>query len=371
MIKWSDGFLDAMRQAGDPPADDLIATLFRDSGQASVRSLLESLVRNDQPPPEQLPPAVKDYFDQSIPVIDLPPAQVEAGQRVFVKYGPEVMLLLCFYSLPASYAARKGVQVLHRTGYLNHRPNRRLFETAQMLIDVLSVGGLDRTGVGLRSAQKVRLLHATVRHLILHDTQNPWPAEFGLPINQEDLAGTLMVFTHLILSGLDRMGLAVTEDEKQGYLSTWNIVARVMGIREELIPANVTESKILCERIQERQVEVCPEGIAMNDALLHLMEQKFPEGRSRRWPAALMRHYLPTHVADGFNLPRHHTLEFRLRTREVLTRFFFPMLERFDQRRWRNFLMHMIQQVVFSELDNKRTAFRIPTHLTELWKGRN
>jgi hypothetical protein len=236
-----------------------------------------------------------------------------------------------------------------------------------MVIDVLSVGGLDTTGMGLRSAQKVRLLHAAVRYLILHDTQNPWNPEFGLPINQEDLAGTLMVFTDLILSGLERMGLAVTDDEKQGYLSTWNVIARVMGVQQELIPANMAESKFLCQRIQARQIEICQEGIDMNDALLHAMEQKFP-GRSRRWPAALMRHYLPPHVADGFKLPKYPTLELRLRFREVVTRLFFPILERFDQRWWRNFLMNIVEKTVFSEMDNKRTPFRIPTHLNELWK---
>jgi hypothetical protein len=127
----------------------------------------------------------------------------------------------------------------------------------------------------------------------------------------------------------------------------------------------------LCKRIQERQIDVCEEGIAMNDALLHLMEDKFPEGRSRRWPAALMRHYLPPKVADGFNLPKYPTLELRLRIREVLTRAFFPMLERFDQRPWRNFLMRLVENLIFSELGNKRTPFRIPAHLNELWAPSN
>jgi hypothetical protein len=34
-------------------------------------------------------------------------------------------------TLPAAYAARKGVQVIHRTGYLAKRPVRRAFETAR------------------------------------------------------------------------------------------------------------------------------------------------------------------------------------------------------------------------------------------------
>src|SRR6187549_451702 len=128
-------------------------------------------------------------------------------------------MLLCCYSLPSSYAARKGVQVLHRTAYLAKRPNRRLFETAQFIVDVLSPGGLGPLGHGQRTAQKVRLMHAAIRHLILHDPNTRWPADdLGVPINQEDLLGTLMTFTWLILDGLSRLGVRLTPQEQQAYL---------------------------------------------------------------------------------------------------------------------------------------------------------
>jgi hypothetical protein len=146
------------------------------------------------------------------------------------------------------------------------------------------------------------LIHAAIRHLILNDPEKKWPGEFGLPINQEDLAGTLMVFSWIILDGLDRLGVQLTAQQKQGYLEIWRVLGRLMGVREELIPSDVPMARDLCNRIQDRQVEICPEGKAMAQALLHLMEQRIPPGPWRSWPTSLMRHFLPPAVADGFEI---------------------------------------------------------------------
>lgn len=366
--RWSEAYLDQMRTVGDPPADEVVAELFSSRGFGEARELLATLISNSQSVPADLPAGLKAYLEATAQVAVLDSQATHAGQLVFAKYGPEILLLLAFYSLPASYAARKGVQVLYRTGYLNHRPNRRVFETAQMVIDVFTPGGLDPLGRGIRTAQKVRLLHATVRFLLRHDPQDPWPAELDMPINQEDLAGTLMVFVHLVIEGLIRMGLDVTAQEQQAYLDTWSVIARVMGVRDELIPTDPHGAALLCMRIQQRQIEICPEGKAMVDALLETMSRNFPPGHSRRWPAALMRHFLPEEVADGFGLPSYPAMEFRLNLRATFTRWTFPVLERLDQRPWRKFLMRVVESVILHELNEHHPDFKLPTSLHASWR---
>src|SRR5436190_800161 len=82
--------------------------------------------------------------------------------------------------------AAKAVKVLHMTARLETDAQRRVIETAQLLVDVMASGGLSPSGAGKRSAQKVRLLHAAVRYLIGKSGQ--WDPALGVPINQEDLA---------------------------------------------------------------------------------------------------------------------------------------------------------------------------------------
>ena len=96
------------------------------------------------------------------------------------------MSLACA-SLPACYAARRGVQLLSLTARLQSDPVRRIGETAQLTLDGMAPGGLVPGGRGVRDAQKVRLMHAAVRHLVRDsDVYDP---EWGVPINQEDSRG--------------------------------------------------------------------------------------------------------------------------------------------------------------------------------------
>ena len=202
-VHWSDAVLDAARLRGDALADATVSAVFATGQTAAVSNLMGTLMRNDQAAPAALPAVVRDYLAQTSSIAAHHPETVARGQRVFAELGPEILMLLCCYSLPSSYAARRGVQVLHQTAYLAKRPNRRLFETAQMIVDVLSPGGLDPGGHGVCTAQKVRLMHAAIRHLILTNPQAAWDRqELGTPINQEDLLGTLMTFTWLIIDGL-------------------------------------------------------------------------------------------------------------------------------------------------------------------------
>jgi hypothetical protein len=93
--------------------------------------------------------------------------KIKRGQQLYDTWGVLITLCLFCASLPASYAAAKGVKVLYLTARLDTDARRRVMETGQFLIDVLAVGGLDdEQGKGRRTIQRVRLMHAAVRHLI-------------------------------------------------------------------------------------------------------------------------------------------------------------------------------------------------------------
>jgi hypothetical protein len=188
------------------------------------------------------------------------------------------MMILGFYSLPAAYAARKGVQVLYRTGFLHKRPIRRVFETAQMVVDVMSQGGLEPGGRGVRTAQKVRLIHAAVRYMLRHDPQQPWDTqELGKPINQEDLAGTLMTFSFVVLEGMKALHIHLTPEQQEAWMYAWVAVGRILGVDERLLPASVAQARELTYLIRQRQVAWSQEGVAMTAAFIEGMRQLTPD----------------------------------------------------------------------------------------------
>lgn len=326
------------------------------------------LVRNDQVPSADLPEVVQEYLAM-VPEVSAPEhASALAGQQLFAAYGPEMLMLLACYAVPATYAARKGVQVVYRTGYLADRPNRRLFQTTQMVIDVMTPGGLDAGGRGRRTAQKVRLMHAAIRHLLLNDGAHPWPDELGLPINQEDLAGTLMTFTSLILRGLEGLKIHLTAEQSQAYLDAWRVVGRLMGVIEDLIPATVADAHALSDKIQARHVEPSAEGRVMTMALLKMLESYTPVP-FKHMPSAILRHFLPAEVADGLGVEARR-LDAELVNTGISLGHTVDRLTGGGMRRkiFRDFSMKIVQLGILSQTGGHRTDFRIPTSLRESWQ---
>ncbi len=281
-----------MRQIGDPLADCVIENLFANNSIDSVNSLMRSLVLNEYPEPSTLPPIVADYVQQLDQLPDWADmGKIEIAQQIFWKYGPRLILVLHCYALPFCYAGRKGVQVLALTGRLSGNSTRRILETAQLLVDVMSEGGLTAPeGRARRTLQKVRLMHAAVRHLI--ERQPTWKPDFGKPVNQEDLAGTLMAFSWISLEGLRRLGIVLTDDEWTAYLHCWQIVGHQLGLRDDMIPADNGSAGALCAAIARRQFASCAEGISMTKALVESIQYQLPGNLFDGAPALLIRYFL-------------------------------------------------------------------------------
>ena len=63
--RWTAAVLEPMRLATDPPADAVITSLFKAGDVTSVSTLFATLVANESPVPADLPPQVRDYFEQT------------------------------------------------------------------------------------------------------------------------------------------------------------------------------------------------------------------------------------------------------------------------------------------------------------------
>jgi hypothetical protein len=166
----------------------------------------------------------------------------------------------------------------------------------------MAPGGLAPNGDGIRDAQKVRLMHAAVRHLILQSGR--WNPEWGQPINQEDMAATLMSFTLTILDSLDMLGAKFKPEEAEAYLYSWKIVGQIMGMRPEMLPEDMADARKLTHAIRRRQAEASDDGRVMTKALIEMMEEHVHIGvKPVFWPT-MVRYLLGDQVADLIAVPR-------------------------------------------------------------------
>lgn len=237
--------LDAMRQTGDPLADTVVGQYIGAGEIPELNAILGRLHAN-LADPAGYPPPLAAYLETSAvlpPWAD--PARIERAQRLFTLHGPVFGLVMLFKSLPILYAGGKGgAQVLAMTGQLHNHYRRRASETLRFILDVMEPGGLGPGGKGIRTAQKVRLMHAAIRTYASASAE--WKGrrpEWGIPINQEELAGTLLAFSSVTLSGVKAMGLRIAAEDAEAYLHVWKIIGHILGIDPRLYPEDLKQAE--------------------------------------------------------------------------------------------------------------------------------
>lgn len=202
---------------------------------------------------------------------------VECAEDVFMDYGPLSCVLLFCASLPECYVLQHLSQVLHAAGQLEAHTEHRIRQTAAMVFPVMMKDGLTGAdGGGVAQVLKVRLIHATIRHLILRGTPEQasgliearpvagGPANMhqallshgwdvsrqGLPCNQLELAYTLLTFGYVFLHGMRTLGVPLSRQQEEATLHAWNVAGHVLGIRDDLMAHTMDEAAAMFQGLQ-------------------------------------------------------------------------------------------------------------------------
>jgi hypothetical protein len=330
---------DPSDQLADPLADDTIAAIIGPwpSPQASldaaalqrlsqVSHLMSSWGSNAslatwQPPAgtdPQIGSALVSYLRQGSQLPEWADrAQVERSEALFLQDGPLSCALLFCASLPECYVLPNLADVLHIAGQLEAHTEHRIRQTAAMIFPVMLRGGLmGADGQGLAQVLKVRLIHATIRHLILHGhpkeargivlkiaasnqstgmydalMRHGWDvSQQGMPCNQTELAYTLLTFSFVFLKGLRTLGQGLSRDDEEAYLHTWNVMGHILGIRSELMARTMPQAQTMFEQMQStarRAVPAPDVRPALGRALMNAMAQSLSVPVVRDIPVVL------------------------------------------------------------------------------------
>jgi squalene cyclase len=361
--EWDDPFLDAMRLLGDPIADRVIKDLFAAQQTEAVNEVMKCLARSDEAVPAGLPTIARDYF---VETAALPawadPAQLEAAQRFFARVGWSVAAGLFCASLPQSYCGARGAKVLLYSGRLDLDARRRILETAQFVFDVTDEGGLSPDGRGVRSAQKVRLMHAALRHLVLQQAR--WDMADGLPINQEDLGATLMTFSTVILESLDRLAVPVSRDERAAWMHLWRVVGSLLGLDPDMIPVDEADGRALMDAVRRRHWSASSQGEMLGRALVECMQEYMPSPWLKRLPVTLVRHLAGDTCADLLGMNQGDwTAVLVDGADDLLVKFLRADRNQSISRVLERFSAELMKFLISVQRGGKRAPFRIPASL--------
>lgn len=303
--------LTALRHTGDPLADDLVTTLFASGDRTAWTTLQQGVRRNANLNEAHLQalglpePLIAYLLEQSVLPEWADPAEMARGSRFFQRHASDILYLLGVLSLPYCYAAADGARVLAFSGRIVEDTRKRLAETASYVIEVCTPGAFGPEGTAIASTLRVRLIHAAIRHGLLRSGR--WDMAWGLPVNQEDMAGTNLAFSYIPVRGMRKMGIHVPKDDERALLHVWRVAGSLMGVDPGINPRHPAAAEELDRAIAARQFRDSETGRALTAALLHHLQWRFDENFNGNLPdgfiAELMRHLLGDGIADMLGVP--------------------------------------------------------------------
>jgi hypothetical protein len=292
----------------DPLGDEVVAAIERTPGGWR---LFEQASRLGLDPAAGAPACFRAFFDQveHVPMwVDW--ESIDRGGEVLLRAGPLGGIVLGLKSLVLGYASPGGNKPLVFSGRLEEQASRRINETARFVQATITPGGMRPHGEGWQITLKVRLIHAHVRRMILKSQR--WDnAAWGAPVNQHDQAGTLLLFSVMVLQGLRQLGMRIAPEAAQAYVDLWRWSGWLLGVDPELLPATEAEGLGVGEVIAATLGEPDADSRRLTRALLEAPLRKARTVRERanakrvmRFSAAMCRALLGDQMGDALAVPR-------------------------------------------------------------------
>ncbi|HWU31892.1 MAG TPA: oxygenase MpaB family protein [Marmoricola sp.] len=220
---------------GDEPMDRLVDWMFV-SGRKQGRALFEQALAGGIDTVPDAPMELREFFES----IERTPDWVdwdllERGARALRSTGSDGQYVARDVALQGGYQFAGFNQTLLRTGALQKGSNQRWAETMRWGMDVAKAGAMRPGGVGFQGTVRVRMIHAFVRRHVA--AMDDWDAaQWGLPINQTDMAATIHGSFYVPVTAGMGLGMIHTPRNLDAVAHFTRYVGWLIGVTEEFLP---------------------------------------------------------------------------------------------------------------------------------------
>jgi len=316
----SDEEFESWRFVQDEEADNVAAALLDSPYAREVYTALGHIAKNNDPVSfeifratnpklesneeyERVVGILANYFNDMhrMPQTDEERATIARGCAFFDLHVGDCLFALTLRSLIKQYAAARATHVLTSTRLLVDYPHRRMIETLQFVADVMEVNGFEPDGNAMRSIQKLRLVHAMIRHRINRRVYNPtssdptehvkWDETWGRPINQQDMIFAIHTFSTEVIDGLLAAGIRIPQNTIEDYYMTWHLYGRALGLKAELNPTTYAEGKKVQDRIYAREFIPNENALQLTPPLIDFAQTLLPFSPSKTHIYAMAKRF--------------------------------------------------------------------------------
>ncbi|MFJ1536701.1 oxygenase MpaB family protein [Streptomyces mirabilis] len=302
-MTYTQASMDALRTEGDELADATVVALFERGEVGKFNTLMRYVSTVGQDLPEGLPDVAREYLNET----STPPAWVDWGEMekarlFFIDNNVHISTALSFASMPACYILPHVAKLLSATHSLKY-PSKRMAETGQFTVYLMQPGAFEAGSRFIPAAQKVRLLHASIRHHLKGEDR--WDtATLGTPICQEDMIGGQMMFSIQVLDALHRLGIHMSNEGAEAYYYAWRVVGAILGIDQDHVPKDLQAAREFSDLYMTRHMGPSEEGARLTRQLIDLYEEVVPGTFFDPIVSALIRYLIGDTCADWLQVPR-------------------------------------------------------------------
>ena len=289
----------------DDDLDRLMAGLLDTGRVPAVNTALRPWVNNDDPLPSGLPTDLAAHLQR---VNTLPAWADRAKLRLAADFNRRKdTYLFMLYGLGSGIMStvipREAKSVYWSAGGADMQD--RAAKTFTFGYDLSELTAFEPRGQFVVTANKTRLVHAAVRHLLPRSPH--WSAvadeQNGIPISNGDILVTFHSLGTFVHRKLVEWRVPMSAAEEAAFLHSWQVAIHLLGVRDEFIPQTWAAADAQAAQVLTPILAPSFEGRELAEDLLGLTAQ-IDLGVTRGFLNEFVRYVLSDAIGDWLNLRR-------------------------------------------------------------------
>ncbi|WP_372666038.1 oxygenase MpaB family protein [Amycolatopsis kentuckyensis] len=297
----------------DDEVDRLMAGVLDTGGVPALNTALRPWVNNGDPLPTGLPADLAGHLRQAnrLPSWADPVKLRRAADFNRRKDTYLFMLYGLGSGIMSTVIPREAKSVYWSAGGANMQD--RAAKTFTFGYDLSDLNAFQPSGQFVVTANKTRLVHAAVRHLLPQSPHWRAVADEQIPISNGDILVTFHSLGTYVHRKLLEWRIPMSAADEEAFLHQWQVAIHLLGVRDEFIPQTWAEADAQSTRVLTPLLSPTTEGKELAEDLLGLTAQ-IDLGVTRGFLNEFVRYVLSDAVGDWLGLPRDYAAAALVRT---------------------------------------------------------
>ncbi|MFD4196911.1 oxygenase MpaB family protein [Amycolatopsis thermoflava] len=289
----------------DDEVDAVVARLFAEGRIPAVNTAMASWVNNSDPLPAGLPAELSAWL-QKVNKLPAWADPVKLRRAADFNRRKDTCLFMLYglgSGIMSTVIPREAKSVYWSAGGADMQD--RAAKTFTFGYDLSDLNAFEPSGQFVVTANKTRLVHAAVRHLL---PQSPhWRAvadeQKQIPISNGDILITFHSLGTFVHRKLIEWKVPMSAADEEAFLHSWQVAIHLLGVREEFIPKTWAEADAQSASVLTPLLAPTFEGHELAEDLLGLTAQ-IDLGVTRGFLNEFVRYVLSDEIGDWLGLKR-------------------------------------------------------------------